>query len=152
MKILFHISSQTFKPYPRYDEEPVIGLSDEYEVYDVTQEPEPSYDANTHTCEATETIDAQNKIVTRGWIVREKPEQPKAWISAQEFMSVFTMEEKTAIALSVDPTIAALRLELSTWLAPIHADDARVQLGLNKLVELGILTNDRKSSIISIAS
>lgn len=80
------------------------------------------------------------------------PPPPPMWMNAQAFMAAFTMEEKAAVALSSDPIIAALRLELSTWLSPVHVDDERVQLGLNRLVELEILTNDRKNAIISVAS
>lgn len=152
MKLLFHSPSQIFKPYPRNDDEPVVGLAQEYEVYELTQEPQPSYDHATHTCDATETIDTQAKTVTRGWTVQARPPQPKIWMNAQAFMAAFTMEEKAAVALSTDPIIAALRLELSTWLSPAHVDDERVQLGLNRLVELEILTNDRKNAIISVAS
>lgn len=139
------------KPYPRADDEPVVGLAQEYEVYELTQEPQPSYDHATHSCAATEAIDAQSKTVTRGWTVEEMPPRPKVWMNAQAFMAAFTMEEKAAVALSSDPIIAALRLELSTWLSTVHVDDERVQLGLNRLVELEILTNDRKNAIISVA-
>jgi hypothetical protein len=152
MKILFHLHSQTLKPYPRADDDPVVGLSPEYEVFDVIEEPQPSYDTETHTCAATETIDTQAKTVTRGWTVQVRPPESKIWTNAQAFMSAFTMEEKAAVALSSDPIIAALRLELSTWLSPVHVNDERVQLGLNRLVELEILTNDRKNAIISVAS
>lgn len=151
MKLLFHTPTQTLKPYPRADDEPVVGLSAEYEVFDVIQEPQPSFDATTHTCMATEAIDAQSKTVTRGWTVQARPAQSKLWMNAQEFMQAFTMQEKAAVALSSDPIIAALRLELSTWLSTVHVDDERVQLGLNRLVELEILTNDRKNAIISVA-
>lgn len=151
MKLLFHTPTQTLKPYPRADDEPVVGLSAEYEVFDVIQEPQPSHDPATHTCTATEAIDAQSKTVTRGWTVEEMPPRPKVWMNAQEFMAAFTMEEKASVALSSDPIIAALRLELSTWLSTVHVDDERVQLGLNRLVELEILTNDRKNAIISVA-
>lgn len=152
MKLLFHTPSQKLKPYPRGDDEPVVGLAQEYEVYELTQEPPPSFDATTHTCTATETIDAQSKTVTRGWTVQARPATPKVWMNAQQFMAAFTMQEKTAVALSSDPTLAALRLELSTWLSPVHADDARVTAGLNKLVELGILSAERKTEILDTAS
>lgn len=152
MKLLFHIPTQTLKPYPRADDEPVVGLSAEYEVVEVTQEPQPSFDATTHTCMAMENIDSQTKTVTRGWTVEEMPPRPKVWMNAQEFMAAFTMEEKAAVALSSDPTLAALRLELSTWLSTVHADDARVVAGLNKLVDLGIISAERKTEIIATAS
>lgn len=73
----------------------------------------------------------------------------KIWPNVQAFMAAFTMPEKGAIALSMDPTIAALRLELTTWLSDVHSNDPRVVAGLDKLVELGILTTERKNTILS---
>jgi len=72
----------------------------------------------------------------------------KRWSNVQEFMGDFTLQEKGAIALSTDPTIAALRLELTTWLSMVHADDARVVAGLERLVELEIITAQRKSELL----
>lgn len=149
MKVLFHQPTQTIKPYPRSDDDPVVGLSPEYEVFDVMQDAQPDYDHATQICRATETVDAQNKMVTRGWAIEARP---LMWGSAQQFMAAFTMEEKAAVALSTDPTLAALRLELSTWLSSVHADDARVIAGLNKLVELGIISAERKTEILATAS
>lgn len=80
-----------------------------------------------------------------------RPIPPTLWDNAQDFMAAFTMQEKSVIALSADATIAALRFELSTWLSTVHSADARVQAGLNRLVELGILTAERKEEIISTA-
>lgn len=74
--------------------------------------------------------------------------EAKSWQNVQEFMTEFTMPEKGAIALSTDPTIAALRLELTTWLSEVHADDARVVAGLERLVELEIITAQRKSELL----
>ena len=72
----------------------------------------------------------------------------KIWPNVQAFMTEFTMPEKGAIALSMDPTVASLRLELTTWLSDVHSDDSRVVAGLDKLVELGILTTERKNAIL----
>jgi len=149
MKILFHTPTATLKPYPRADEEPVIGLDPSYEIFDVVQEALPVYDEATQYLTATETIDVPAKTVTRGWQTNALP-TTKVWANVQEFMAVFTMAEKAAIALSADPTVAALRLELSTWLSEVHADDERVVLGLDKLVELGIIAQDRKDDITTI--
>ena len=80
----------------------------------------------------------------------QEPALAKKWENVQAFMAEFTMQEKAQIALSMDPTVAALRLELTTWLSEVHADDPRVVMGLNKLVELGILTQSRRDTIISI--
>jgi len=76
--------------------------------------------------------------------------EAKRWANVQEFMGEFTMQEKAAIALSMDPTIAAMRLELTTWLSEVHADDSRVVAGINRIVELGIITPERKNTILSL--
>lgn len=72
------------------------------------------------------------------------------WNNVQEFMAEFAMQEKVAIALSMDPTIAALRLELTTWFSEVHSNDPRVLAGLAKLQELGIIDESRKNSILGI--
>lgn len=76
-------------------------------------------------------------------------ETAKVWPNVQAFMGEFTMQEKAQIALSMEPTIAALRLELTTWLSEVHVDDPRVVMGLSKLVELGIISDQRKIEITS---
>jgi hypothetical protein len=151
MKILFHIPTETLTSYPRADDEPVVGLDPEYDIFDLVQELQPIFDPATQYLTPTETIDVPTKTVTRGWQIHDIPiPTTKIWANVQEFMAVFTMAEKAAIALSVDPTIAALRLELSTWLSEVHADDVRVVLGLDKLVELGIIAQARKDEITTI--
>ena len=93
-----------------------------------------------------------NDRVERQWTVRARTaeESVKKWSNAQAFMAEFTMTEKGGIALSTDPTIAALRLELSTWFSEVHSNDPRVIAGLDKLVELEIITETRRTEIISL--
>lgn len=70
MKILFHTPTGTLRPYPRQDDEPVIGLASEYQVYNLVQEDQPAYDPSTHYLIPTETI--ENQTVTRGWDIVER--------------------------------------------------------------------------------
>lgn len=83
------------------------------------------------------------------WVDAEFEQQVKKWLNVEDFMAEFTMPEKAQIALSEDPTIATLRFELTTWLSAVHADDPRVVMGLNKLVELDIISEQRKTEITS---
>lgn len=149
MKILFHTPTQYLKSYPRADEEPVIGLDPDYDTFDLIQEAQPSHNPTTQYITATEVIDTAIKTVTRGWQIHAFPDF-KIWGNVQEFMAEFTMPEKASIALSTDPTIAALRLELSTWFSEVHANDDRVVAGLDKLVELDIISEARKEDITTI--
>ena len=102
--------------------------------------PAPPYDE--HTQYEPEWIDGQ-------WVIKDKPTY-KIWSNAQAFMAEFTMPEKGEIALSTDPLITVLRLELSTWFSEVHSTDPRVVAGLDKLVELAILTETRRTEIISL--
>lgn len=84
------------------------------------------------------------------WAAAEYEKQIKKWANVESFMAEFTMEELAAISLSTDPTIAALRMVLMTWLSKVHSDDDRVNAGLVRLIELGIITEQRKQAILSI--
>jgi hypothetical protein len=98
-----------------------------------------------YVCQANEMIEAD--ALAAGLTYYQPPVGPKTWPNVQAFMAEFTMQEKAQIALSMDPTIAALRLELTTWLSEVHSDDPRVVMGLDKLVELGIISEQRKTEI-----
>ena len=99
-----------------------------------------------YVCQANEMIEAD--ALAAGLTYYQPPVGPKTWPNVQIFMGEFTMPEKGAIAISTDPTIAALRLELTTWLSMVHADDASVVAGLERLVELEIITAQRKSELL----
>jgi hypothetical protein len=90
--------------------------------------------------------------VERQWTVRARtPEElVKIWSNAQTFMAEFTTDEKAGIANSTDTTVAALRLEISTWFSQVFSNDPRVIAGLDKLVELDIITEARKEEIVAL--
>ena len=99
--------------------------------------------------ESVAMSDDERLQTLNGWVDAEFEQQVKKWRNVEAFMGEFEMPEKAQIALSMEPTIAALRLELTTWLSEVRADDPRVQTGLDKLVELGILTETRKEQIVT---
>jgi hypothetical protein len=79
----------------------------------------------------------------------EHPENRKIWPNSAAFLSEFTMPELAAISLSLDPTIAALRLLLASWPADIYSDDPRIIGGLSSLVAAGIITEARRGEILA---
>lgn len=80
------------------------------------------------------------------WEALQNP--PKRWADTEEFIAEFTFEEMAAIELSIDPTVAALRLMLSAWRSAVHSDDPRVTTGLTALATLGIISSERKTEIL----
>ena len=93
--------------------------------------------------------------VTRDWTIRDMTPTEladslrKTWLTSQAFLSEFTMIEVGSIGISVDPTIAALRLILSTWVGQIYSDDPRVILGLDAIEAAGIISAARRAEIIA---
>jgi hypothetical protein len=71
-KILFNTAGGGLMPYPRVDDEPVIGLDPSLQIMELVQEQCPEYDVATHEVSKTETIDTANNVVTRGWVVTAK--------------------------------------------------------------------------------
>lgn len=153
MKILRIKETGKFKAWPRDDNNDILELdTDVYDVYNLTQLDKPEVNTDTHYLQPTEVVNEAEKNVVRGWESVEKPAPPdyKIWPNVQQFMAEFTMDEKAAVSMSADPIIAALRLELSTWFSEVHANDQRVVMGLDKLVELGIITPERKAEILTV--
>jgi hypothetical protein len=88
MKLLYNTETQKLLPWPRIDDEPVVGLDAHLLEMAVVQEDQPAYDPATQRLEKTEVIDADARTVTRGWSVVEVPVATYTateWVDAQGF-------------------------------------------------------------------
>lgn len=89
MKLLYNTSTQQLQPYPRGDDESVVGLDPMYEVYGVIQEDQPVYDPAVNHLEAVETIFHATKTVSRGWAIianTPMPAPPAAAYQVRAFL------------------------------------------------------------------
>lgn len=152
-RVLYNTTTLKVQPWPRSDDEDVVGLDSVYVPLEVIQEEMPTLQEG-ESATATETINLELGTVTYGWdiVPAPTPTDYKVWTNVQSFMAEFTMAEKAQIALSTDMTIAALKLEVATWFSTVESNDERVSIGLNKLVELAILTEARKAEILTISN
>jgi hypothetical protein len=159
MKKLYDTITASIIPYPRDDEESIIGLDPKFLVLDVINETIPSYDNNVSMVLSTETVDIVNSTIIYGWNISPIPSEKlaldalikarKIWKSSGEFLQEFSMPQLAAISLSVDPTVAALRLILLSWTGELWSDDPRVTHGLDSLVSSGIITSDDRAGIVT---
>lgn len=78
MKILYNTITKSLQPYPRQDDQPVVGLASEYQVFSIVESPPPAYNNETHYLCPTETINVTSKTVTRGFEAVAKPPPPPA--------------------------------------------------------------------------
>ena len=101
MKAIYNTQTSTVLPWPRIDEEPVVGLDAHLLEMTVTQEPQPAFDPATQRLEKTEVIDTDARTVTRGWSVVEVP------------VATFTAEEIVSQYFSAYQIAALQRLEMA---------------------------------------
>jgi hypothetical protein len=88
MKLLYNTETQKLLPWPRIDDEPVVGLAAHLLEMTVVQGDRPEYDSATQRLEKTEVIDAEARTVVRGWSVLEvEPPTYTAteWVDQQQF-------------------------------------------------------------------
>ena len=78
-RLLYDTETATIQPYPRQDDEPVVGLDPRYLSMALVQEAQPEYDPQTERLEPTEVIDLTGATVTRGWQIHpiEPPAPPE---------------------------------------------------------------------------
>jgi hypothetical protein len=100
MKLLYDTQTQKLLPWPRIDDEPVVGLDAHLLEMTVVQEDQPAYDSATQRLEKTEVIDAEAQTVTRGWSVVEAP---VATMTAEEHL------ESVGLGGNRQPTLLYLR-------------------------------------------
>lgn len=126
----------------------MISLSDKYRALEAL-----GYDCDTTAGEIAAWRDARPQPESWDAIIAEWQAsaafQRKTWANAAAFLGEFSLEEMATISLSTDPTIAALRLLLASWPADVWSDDPRIQLGLGKLVAVGIIDEARRAAILT---
>jgi hypothetical protein len=73
-KALWDLVNDEPVQYPRYDDEPVVGLDTErYAVLTVVRNPRPDYDPLTDYLAPTETLDLDALTYTYGWLAEPLP-------------------------------------------------------------------------------
>jgi hypothetical protein len=117
MKLLYDTQTRTLLPWPRIDDEPVVGLDAHLLEMAVVQEDQPAYDPATQRLEKTEVIDAEARTVTRGWsVVEVEPPTFTAaeWVDAQGFAgnrstTMLYLKLKLDAARETSPKLAAVQ-------------------------------------------
>lgn len=97
-----------------------------------------------------------NDRVERDWTIRAMTAEEqvaasrKIWADSGEFWDTLTSSERAAVASSTHPMVKELALTLAIWKGRLFSDDPRVSGGLMLLEALGILTAERKATILAL--
>jgi hypothetical protein len=134
MKLIYNTETQTLLPWPRIDDEPVVGLDAHLLEMDVVQEDQPAYDPATQRLEKTEVIDAEAQTVVRGWSVVEVPAATYTatdWVDAQQFSgnrttTMLYLKLQLDAAQAASPKLTAVQAWLDGMIvAGVTAPDER---------------------------
>jgi hypothetical protein len=117
MKALYDTQTGNVLPWPRIDEEQVVGLVAHLLEMTVVQEPQPAFDPATQRLEKTEVIDAEARTVVRGWsVVEVEPPTFTAaeWVDQQGFAgnrstTMLYLKLKLDAAGETSPKLAAVQ-------------------------------------------
>lgn len=83
MKLIYDTQTQKLLPWPRVDDNSIVGLADHLLEMEVIQEPRPTYNTETQFLKTTEIIDINNRLVIKGWEIIQIPTlliSPEEWV------------------------------------------------------------------------
>jgi hypothetical protein len=128
-RLLYDTETATLRPYPRPDDEPVVGLDPRYLVMELLQEAQPAYDPATERLEPTESIDLDALTVTRGWAVipLEPPAPPEPTPDWLGFAGWLYGYEPMAAAMEAARASRDPQGEPATTGLPAAMDEARLR-------------------------
>ena len=133
MKLLYDTQTQKLLPWPRIDDEPVVGLAAHLLEMTVMQEDKPAYDPATQRLEKTEVIDTQAQTVTRGWNVVEVPAPT---YTAAEWVNMGFQDQRPT-------TMLYLKLQLDAA-GKTSPKLAAVQAWLDGMIVAGVTAPDER--------
>lgn len=74
MRLLYNTLTERLQPYPRNDDEDVVGLSPEYLIMQVVNAAKPVFDETTEVLVPAQTVNTITQTVTNSWTIAPKPE------------------------------------------------------------------------------
>jgi hypothetical protein len=74
MRLLYNTLTERLQPYPRADDEDVVGLSPEYLIMQVVNTAKPVFDEATEVLVPAQTVNTTTQTVTNSWTIAPKPE------------------------------------------------------------------------------
>jgi hypothetical protein len=133
MKLLYDTQTQKLLPWPRIDDEPVVGLAPHLLEMAVVQEDRPAYDPATQRLEKTEVIDTQAQTVTQGWNLVEVPAPT---YTASEWVNMGFQDQRPT-------TLLYLKLQLDAA-GKTSPKLAAVQAWLDGMIVAGVTAPEEK--------
>jgi len=107
MKVLYSQLNATIKPYPRNDDNPILGLDPDYLVLDKIESPQPEYDPSTQTIREEWVIAFETLEYRQEWIIEPIVVAPvEDWPSFNTYMLTSPLfRARRDIVRPIDPEL-----------------------------------------------
>jgi len=81
MKLLYNTQTEQVLPWPRIDDEPIVGLDPSLLEMTVIESDRPVYDPETQVLSQSDIVDVETQTVTRTWTVTDLTYTAEQWTS-----------------------------------------------------------------------
>ena len=81
MKLLYNTQTEQVLPWPRIDEEPIVGLAPELLEMTVVESAPPAYNSETQVLTQSDSVNVEAQTVTRTWTVTDLTYTAEQWTS-----------------------------------------------------------------------
>lgn len=81
MKLIYNTQTEKIFPWPRIDDEPVVGLDPALIEMTVIEGEKPAYDPETQILVQSDVVDTEAKTVTRTWVASNITYTAEQWTS-----------------------------------------------------------------------
>ena len=114
MKLIYDTINETLLPWPRIDDQPVVGLDPSMIEVTAIQEVEPVYNPKRQRLEKTQEVNIADKTAVLGWAIVDVLYSAEDWLSICGYTSIRLLtltdvEFKLNAAGKTAPKLAAVR-------------------------------------------
>lgn len=120
MKKLYNINTLEVINYPRDDDEPIIGLDDEFRVLEVISVEQPIYNHDTQTIVANNVVSLDNLTLMLDWSIEDISDDVIALQNAMN-KNILIEQVKDAMAAKFDTLPLDIRATLFQVRVSVHA-------------------------------
>ena len=120
MKLIYDTINETLLPWPRIDDEPVVGLEPHLLEMTVVQEDEPSYDPETQVLSQSDVVDVEAQTVTRTWTVTDLTYTAEQWTSRfLTSLQIIGLQRLEMALVTSGQTLGPAMMAMKQWLEGI---------------------------------
>jgi hypothetical protein len=120
MKLLYDTINETVLPWPRIDDEPIVGLAPDLLEMNVIAGEMPAYNFETQILTQSESVDVEAQTVTRTWSVTDRAYTAEQWTARfLTSLQIIGLQRLEMALITSGQTLGPAMTGMKTWLEGI---------------------------------